>query len=136
MTRASRGRSPLGALADELVSLDLGDAHAREAPGAEIATTPEVDDAVDLGGLTRRPALPGECLVLAGSVHQHVDNLTDMLGGALPGDRVGGLLDARGPLGGDLGADLTGERRRRRPLLGRVREDAQAVEAHLVDELQ
>src|SRR5439155_1428369 len=45
----SAAATRLGALADQLVSLDLGDGHAREPAGLEAAA--EVDDAVDLGRL-------------------------------------------------------------------------------------
>src|SRR5947207_14508070 len=62
MLSARRARAPArsGPLADELVSLDLGDAHAREAAGREVGTAAQVDDAVDLGRLPgRRPFPPG-----------------------------------------------------------------------------
>src|SRR6185436_5748277 len=112
MARASRGRSPLGAPADELVSLDLGNAHAGEAARREVTAPLEIDDAVDLRRLARRPSFPGKRLVLAGPVHQHVHDLAYVLGRELPGDRVGELLHAGGALGGDLGRHLIGERGR------------------------
>src|SRR6185369_8602895 len=106
----------LGALADELVAVDLDDTHAGEVTGAEIAAAAQVDDAVDLRRLARGPALPVERAVLAGAVHQDLGLRPHQLGGALPGDRVLGLLHARRALGRDLGIDLAGELRRRRAL--------------------
>src|SRR5688572_3624077 len=126
----------LGALADELVAVDLDDADAREVPGAEVAAAAQVDDAVDLRRLAGGAALPVERGVLAGTIDQHVHRCPHLLARPLPGEGVLRLLDARRALGRHLGLDLPGVARRRRALLGRVGEDAEAVEAHLVDELQ
>src|SRR5919106_2506224 len=127
-------RARLGALADELVAVDLDDAYAGEVARREVTPAPQVHEAVDLGSLAGCAALPVEGAVLAGAVHQHVGLRADELGRALPGDGVLRLLQARGALGGDLGLHLAGELGRGRALLGRVGEDAQAVEADLVDE--
>src|SRR5205807_881645 len=56
MTSATRSSAVvrLGALADQLVSLDLDDADAREPSGRQ-AAIPQIDDAVDLGRLSGRP---------------------------------------------------------------------------------
>src|SRR3989442_1797636 len=72
MLSARRARTPArsGALADELVSLDLGDAHAREAARREVAPAAQVDDAVDLGRLPRRSPFPLEGGSLAWSVDE------------------------------------------------------------------
>src|SRR5215831_8749971 len=99
MARASRGRSPLGALADELVSLDLGNAHAGETARREVTPASQIDDTVDLGRLPRGAPLPGERLVLTGTVDEHVDDAADVFGRAIPRDRIGQLLYARGALG-------------------------------------
>src|SRR5438034_1369362 len=75
MTSATRvvvetGR--LHPLADELVAFHLGDARAREVPRREGGAVAEIDDAVDLGRLAGRAALPRERRVLARPVHEHV----------------------------------------------------------------
>src|SRR6266850_7270580 len=137
MTSATRSSAAmrLGALADELVSLDLDDADAREAARRQ-AWVAQVDDAVDLGRLPRRPALPGERGVLARSVDQDVRHRAGERGAPLPGQAILRLLYDRGALGRHLGRDLIGVRHGRRPLFGRVGEDTEAVEADFVKELE
>src|SRR5688572_14324101 len=124
MATARRVRAArLGALADELVAVDLDDPHAREVAGAEVGAAAQVDHAVDLRRLPGRAALPVEGAVLAGAVDEHVGLGADELGGALPGDGVLRFLHPRRALGGQLGIDLTGVRRRGRAVLRRVGED-------------
>src|SRR5216117_3797708 len=124
MTSATRvvvetGR--LHPLADELVAFHLGDARAREVPRREGGALAEIDDAVDLGRLAGRAALPREGGVLARPVHEHVDDRTDQLRGALERARVVRVLDDRGALGRELGIHLIGEAGRRSSLFRRVR---------------
>src|SRR6266581_4473112 len=66
----SAAATRLGALADQLVSLDLDDGHAREPAGLEAAA--EVDHAVDLGRLAGGAALERERRILARAVDEHV----------------------------------------------------------------
>src|SRR6266478_6913857 len=110
MTSATRSSAVvrLGALADQLVSLDLDDADAREPPRSQAAIS-QIDDAVDFGRLPRRPAFPRERRVLAGAVDQDVGDRAGEGGSALPGATVLMLLHDRRALGGDLGRDLVGK---------------------------
>src|SRR5438045_2678309 len=74
MISATRSRRPTaragpsGALGDELVPLGFGNADASEPPGLEAAA--QVHDAVDLGRLARRAALPRERRILAAAVDE------------------------------------------------------------------
>src|SRR6266511_3920813 len=106
MTSATRSTAAacLGALADELVSLDLDDANAREVARRQ-APVPEVHGADERGA-----ALPGEAVLI--------------------------FLHERGAFRRDLGRDLVGIRGRRRPLFGRVGENAEAVEADLAEKFE
>src|SRR5207253_8676341 len=137
MTSATRSSAVvrLGALADQLVSLDLDDADARE-PSRRQAAIPQIDDAVDLGRLPGRPTFPRERRVLARAVDQDVGDRAGESGMALPGPTVLMLLHDRRALGRDLGRDLVGKRDGGRPLLARIGEDAEPVEARLLEELQ
>src|SRR5438876_5297472 len=130
----SAAAARLGALADQLVPFDLDDGHAREPAGLEAAA--EIDHTVDLGRLAGGAPLEGERRILAPAVHEDVRDRPHELPVALPCDPVLKVLHDRRALGGQLGGDLVGERGRRRPLFGRVREDAEAVEAHDVEELE
>src|SRR6266480_576297 len=130
----SAAAARLGALADQLVPFDLDDGHAREPAGLEAAA--EIDQTVDLGRLAGGAPLEGERRILAPAVHEDVRDRPHELPVALPCDPVLKVLHDRRALGGQLGGDLVGERGRRRPLFGRVREDAEAVEAHVVEELE
>src|SRR5881296_3699626 len=133
-TRVVVERVRLGALADELVAFHLGDAHAREAPRREGGAVAEIDDAVDLGRLAGRAALPRERRVLARPVHEHVDDGAHEPGVALPRDPVLNVLDDGRTLGGELRVDLIGIVGRRRAGFGRVREHAEPVEARVLEE--
>src|SRR5262245_51944246 len=124
----------LGAIRDELVAFHLGDTRARETPGCETIATAQIHDAVDLRRLSRRPAFPRECGILARPVHQHVDDGADELGVAIERRGVVLVLHRGGALGSGFRIDLAGEGRRRRALLGRIREHAQAIEARVVEE--
>src|SRR5947207_3036797 len=137
MTSATRvvvetGR--LHPLADELVAFHLGDARAREVPRREGGAVAEIDDAVDLGRLAGRAALPRERRVLARPVHEHVDDGAHEPGVALPRDPVLNVLDDGRTLGGELRVDLIGIVGRRRAGFGRVREHAEPVEARVLEE--
>src|ERR687892_1794149 len=137
MATASRvRRARLGALADELVAVDLDHAHAGKVAGTELPPAAQVDDAVDLGRLARGPAFPVECVILAGAVDQHVGERAHELARALPGDGVLGFLHPGGALSCHLGVDLIGVGGRGGPLFRRVGEDAEPVEAHRVDEFE
>src|SRR5512134_1335067 len=99
MTSAARaaGAGRLVALADELVALDLDDAHAREATGREPADpgpplVAQVDDTVDLGRLPGGAALPRERRILADPVDQHLVHGAEELALSLPCDGVLALL--------------------------------------------
>src|SRR6266705_215229 len=129
------GATRLGALADQLVPLDLDDRHAREPAGLEAAAA-EIDHTVDLRRLASGAALEGEGRILARAVHEHVRDRPHERLVALPRDPVLEVLDNRRALGRHLGGNLVGEPGRRRSVLGRVREDAEPVEAHLVEELE
>src|SRR2546422_2175100 len=59
----SAGATRLGALADQLVPLDLDDRHAREPAGLEVAAA-EVDHTIDLRRLASGAALEGERRIL------------------------------------------------------------------------
>src|SRR5881628_883379 len=131
----SAGVTRLGALADQLVPLDLDDRHAREPAGLEAAAA-EIDHTVDLRRLASGAALEGERRILARAVHEHVRDRPDERLVALPRDPVLEVLDNRRALGRHLGGNLVGEPGRRRSVLGRVCEDAEPVEAHLVEELE
>src|SRR5712692_3184424 len=137
MTSATRSTAAarLGALADELVSLDLDDANAREVARRQ-APVAEVHDPVDLGRLTCGPPLPRERRILAGAVDQDVRHGAGERGAALPGDAVLIFLHERGAFRRDLGRDLVGILGRRRPLFGRVGKNAEAVEADLVEKFE
>src|SRR5262245_944830 len=132
---SAAARRELGALADELVSLHLDDANAGEPAGCETAIA-QVHDAVDLGRLPRGSALPGKGWVLAGSVDQNVDHGAGERGISLPGETVLLPLHDRRALGRGLGRDLVRICGRRRALLRRVGEHAEAIEADVVEKLQ
>src|SRR5213594_3684644 len=129
-TRSAATR--LGALADQLVSLDLDDGRAREPAGLEPAA--EIDHAVDLGRLTGGAALERERRILARAVDEHVRDRAHELRVLLPHDPVLEVLDNRRALGRHLGVHLVGKPGRRRAFLRRVGEDAEPVEAHHVEE--
>src|SRR2546428_10338794 len=137
MTSATRSTAAarLGALADELVSLDLDDANACEVARRE-APVAEVHDPVDLGRLACGPPLPRERRILAGAVDQDVRHGAGERSAAFPGEAVLIFLHERGAFRRDLGRDLVGIRGRRRPLFGRVGENAEAVEAGLVQKFE
>src|SRR5439155_1535809 len=84
----------LGALADQLVSLDLDDADARE-PSRGQAPITQIDDAVDLGRLPGGPAFPGECGVLARAVDQDAPHRARERRALLPRPPLLMLLDDR-----------------------------------------
>src|SRR5438445_10663560 len=111
MTSATRSSAVvrLGALADQLVSLDLDDADARE-PSRRQAAIPQIDDAVDLGRLPGRPTFPRERRVLARAVDQDVAARAGESGMAPPGPTVLTLLPDRRPLGRDPGRGLVRQR--------------------------
>src|SRR5436189_1197440 len=137
MTSATRvvvetGR--LHPLADELVAFHLGDARAREVPRREGGAVAEIDDAVDLGRLAGRAALPRDRRVRARPVHERVDDGAHGPGVALPRDPVLNVLDDGRTLGGELRVDLIGIVGRRRAGFGRVREHAEPVEAGVREE--
>src|SRR5881628_3079915 len=117
MTSATRSTAAirLGALADELVSLDLDDANAREVARRH-APVAEVHDPVDLGRLAGGSALPRERRIFAGTVDQDVRHGAGERGAALPGEAVLILLHDRSAFRRDLGRNLVGIRGRRRPL--------------------
>src|SRR5262249_4729779 len=109
-TRSSgAGRSD--AVCNELVAFDLDDAGAREFSRRELGPMSQIDDTVDLGRLSRRPAFPGERRILARSVHEHVDDGADELGVAIERCRVMLILHGGRTLGGGVRIDLAGERR-------------------------
>src|SRR3989442_9012582 len=89
MTSATRSTAAarLGALADELVSLDLDDANACEVARRE-APVAEVHDPVDLGRLACGPPLPRERRILAGAVDQDVRHGAGERSAAFPGEAV------------------------------------------------
>src|SRR5437660_12692086 len=97
MTSATRSSAVvrLGALADQLVSLDLDDADAREPSRCQAAIL-QIDDAVDLRRLPGRPAFPGECRILARAVDQDVGDRAGEGRAALPRPAVLMLLHERG----------------------------------------
>src|SRR5438132_13182502 len=130
----SAAATRLGALADQLVPLDLDDGHAREPAGLEAAA--EIDHAVDLGRLTGGAALERERRILAGAVDEHVRDRPHELRVLLPREPVLKFLDVRRALGRHLRGHLVGEHGRRGSLLGRVGEDPEPVEAHRVEELE
>src|SRR5687767_3542743 len=135
--RANRWRAVSGRLAavgNELVTLDLGDPHAREASGGPRVTATQIDDAVDLRRLARHASFPCEGRVLAGAVHEHVDDGAGQLGVRFPRDRILAILHDRRALGGDLGFDLVGVAGRRCAGFRRVGEDAEPVEPHVLHE--
>src|SRR3989442_2038612 len=72
----SAGVTRLGALADQLVPLDLDDRHAREPAGLEAAAA-EIDHTVDLRRLASGAALEGERRILARAVHEPVRDRPD-----------------------------------------------------------
>src|SRR5688572_13995401 len=121
------------ALADQFVAVDLGDRHVREAPRREPAVAQQ-HDTVDLGRLASQPPLEGKGAIRARPVHQHglaraVERLL-----ARPGEPVLRLLDESRALGHHLGGHLIRHVRRRRALLDRIREHAEAVEDHVLHE--
>src|SRR6266850_2776583 len=132
------GGGHLGAphVSDELVAFHLDDARAREAPRREGGAVAEIDDAVDLGRLAGRAALPRERRVLARPVHEHVDDRADELGVTVESDPILRVLDDGGAFGRDFRVHLIGEVGRRRPAFGRAREHAEPVEARVVQERQ
>src|ERR1043165_869552 len=110
MTSAARTRgvSELETLGDELVALDLDDAHARERPGREArdpltALVAEIHDAVDFRRLAGRAALPRERGVFAPAAAGPVVDGPGDLRLTRPRDRVLAFLDDRRPLGRELG---------------------------------
>src|SRR5437660_10193345 len=106
MTSATRSSAVvrLGALADQLVSLDLDDADAREPSGRQ-AAIPQIDDAVDIGRLSGRPTFRRERRILARAVDQAVGDRDGERGIALPGPPVPTRLHARRRLVRALGRD-------------------------------
>src|SRR5207244_5468418 len=102
----SAAATRLGALADQLVSLDLGDGHAREPAGLEAAA--EIDDAVDLGRLAGGAALERERRILARAVDEHVRERPHELRVRLPRDPVLQVLVDRRALGRHLGGHVGG----------------------------
>src|SRR5437762_3605807 len=125
-----------GALADELVAFHLGDARAREAPRREGGAVAEIDDAIDLRRLAGRAAFPGERRILARPVHEHVHDRADELGVSIPRDPILEILHDGRTLGGDVRVDLVGEVGRGGAAFGRVGEDAEAVEARVLEKRQ
>src|SRR5207253_10661058 len=107
MTSATRSSAVvrLGALADQLVSLDLDDADARE-PSRRQAAIPQIDDAVDLGRLSGRPTFPPERPVLSLAVYQDVVYRSGQPRIALPGPTVLMILHDRRSLGRGFKRDL------------------------------
>src|SRR3990172_5470993 len=131
----AKARRSVSRLAHELVSLNLDDADPGEAPGGERAVA-QVHDPIDLGRLPRHSPLPRERGILARAVHQDGLNGPVQTLLALPDDAVLGVLNDPRPLGHPLGRHLVGHCRRRRPVLQRVGEDAEAVEADVLDEVE
>src|SRR5439155_22881125 len=136
------GTAPVGSdagdaerpLADQLVTLDLDDANAGEASRLERA--PEIHDAIDLGSLSGGAAFPREGGVLAATIDEDVVLGPDEGLVALPDDAILELLHGGRALGSHLRIDLVGVRAGRCALLGRVREDAETVEADVGQELE
>src|SRR4030095_16423872 len=137
MTSATRSSAVvrLGALADQLLSLDLDDTDARELSRCE-APIFQIDDAVDLGRLPGRPAFERKRRIFARAIDEDGAERAGDGPGAPPGSTVLMLLDHGGALGSDLGRDLIGISNGRRPLFGPIREDAEPLEARLLQELQ
>src|SRR2546428_200057 len=136
-TRAPRVVVEAGRLpppAGGLVAFPRGGARGREVPRREGGAVAEIDDAVDLGRLAGRAALPRERRVLARPVHEHVDDGAHEPGVALPRDPVLNVLDDGRTLGGELRVDLIGIVGRRRAGFGRVREHAEPVETRVLEE--
>src|SRR5207244_1771203 len=109
---------------------------AAHVPAGLEAAAAEIDHTVDLRRLAGGATLEGERRILARAVHEHVRDRPHERLVALPRDPVLEVLDNRRALGRDLGGHLVGEPGRRRSVLGRVREDAEPVEAHLVEKLE
>src|ERR1043166_3733469 len=92
------GTAPVGSdagdaerpLADQLVTLDLDDANAGEAPRLERA--PEIHDAIDLGSLASGAAFPRERGILAAAIDEHVVLGADERPVPLPDDAILKLL--------------------------------------------
>src|SRR4029453_16031088 len=116
MTSATRSSAVvrLGALADQLVSLDLDDTDARELSRCE-APIFQIDDAVHLGSPPGRPAFERKRRMCARAIDEDVDERAGDGRGALPGSTVLMLLDHGGALGSDLGRVLIGVRNGRGP---------------------
>src|SRR5438093_304160 len=97
MTSATRSTAAarLGALADELVSLDLDNANACEVARRQ-APVAEVHDPVDLGRLACGPPLPRERRIFAGAVDQDVRHGAGERSAAFPGEAVLIFLHERG----------------------------------------
>jgi len=88
MTSATRSSAVvrLGALADQLVSLDLDDADSREPSRCQAAIS-QIDDP-SISGAARRPAFPGERRILARAVDQDVGDRAGEGRAAHPGPAV------------------------------------------------
>src|SRR5262245_40785371 len=122
-------------LADELVAVHLGDAHVGEAAGLKRAVA-EQHDAVDLGGLAGEPALERKRGVGPRPIDEHGLARAEQRLLAGPRQPVLRLLHEPGPLGHHLVGHGVRHVGGRRALLARVGEDAEAVERHLLHEVE
>src|SRR2546425_82961 len=127
----SAGVTRLGALADQLVPLDLDDRHAREPAGLEAAAA-EIEHTVDLRRLASGAALEGERRILARAVREHVRDRPDDLLHAPGGDGPAhGAQDAVVPV--LHGQVEVGDDPRAPPLRDEPVADVRGVEVHRTD---
>src|SRR5439155_13756165 len=135
MARARRSERTGRLLSDQFVAVHLDDGDLREAPRPERGITQQ-HDPIDLGRLPGQTPLEGEGRIGTGAVHEDGPPRAEERLLARPGEPVLGLLHQGGALRHQRRGHLPGHARRRRAVLGRVREDAEPIEGDVLDEVE
>src|SRR5690606_37742794 len=120
---------------DQVVFFRIRDPGAHEPAGLEPRAAVQMDHAVHVVRLPRRPA-DRHAVLVRPLVHEGLYLPADPGLVLLERDRPLDVEEALHPLAADLRGHLVRHRRRRRPLLDRVLERAHPVEAHLLEQLQ